>query len=84
MELTFKLTKKPKFILGYLTDMQKFAFVHPVISKIERTGNNSYLVHEKLKLGFIPYSFTYPITIEKKRPDNIVFKAIVMKALGSK
>lgn len=66
MELTFKLTKKPKFILGYLTDMQKFTSVHPVISKVERTGNNGYLVHETLKLGFIPYSFTYAITIEKK------------------
>ena len=45
--------------------MQKFVSVHPVISQIDHIGNESYLVHETLKFGFIPFSFTYPVTIEK-------------------
>ena len=64
MELTFTLTKPADFIFDYLTDMDKFASIHPVISKIDRLGDNRYLVHETLKIGFIPYSFTYPVAIE--------------------
>jgi hypothetical protein len=60
--------------------MQKFVSVHPVISKIDKTGNDSYLVYETLKLGFIPFSFTYPVTIEKNSNDKVVvIRARVMK-----
>ena len=60
--------------------MQKFVSVHPVIFQIDSTGNNSYLVHEALKFGFIPFSFTYPVTIEKHEMDKIVIiRATVMK-----
>jgi len=44
--------------------MQKFASVHPVISKIETIRENNYLVHETLSLGFFPFSFTYPVHIQ--------------------
>ena len=76
MKLSFKLKKTSEFIFDYLTDMQKFVSVHPLISKIDKTGNNSYLVHETLKLGIIPFSFTYPITIEK----NILDKVVIIRA----
>ena len=80
MELSFKLKKTPELIFDYLTDMQKFVSVHPVIYQIDSTGNNSYLVHETLKFGFIPFSFTYPVTIEKHQADMIVIiRATVMK-----
>ena len=80
MKLSFTLRKSPDFIFDYLTDMDKFASIHPVITKIERTGPNTYLVHETLKVGFIPYSFTYPATIESDRASKTVtIKAIVMK-----
>ena len=80
MELSFKLKKTPDLIFDYLTDMQKFVSVHPVIFQIDRIGNNSYLVHETLKFGFIPFSFTYPVTIEKHEVDKIVIiRATVMK-----
>lgn len=60
--------------------MQKFVSVHPVISQIDNTGNESYLVHEKLKFGFIPFSFTYPVTIEKSIVDKkVIIRAIVFK-----
>ena len=80
MELSFRLKKKSDFIFDYLTDMQKFVSVHPVISKIDNTGNESYLVHETLKLGFIPFSFTYPVTIEKNNIQKVVIiRATILK-----
>lgn len=80
MELSFKLRKTPDLIFDYLTDMQKFVSVHPVISQIDSTGNDRYLIHETLKFGSIPFSFTYPVTIEKHLGDKIVIiRATVMK-----
>ena len=80
MILSFTLHKSADFIFDYLTDMDKFASIHPVITKIEKTGENKFLVHETLKLGFIPYSFTYPVTIESEVANKTVsIKAIVMK-----
>jgi len=76
MELTFKLNKTADFVFDYLTDMQKFVLVHPVIYQIDHTGSNAYLVHEKLKFGFIPFSFTYPITVKK----NIIDKIVIIRA----
>jgi len=80
MKLTFAVNKSPEFIFDYLTDMDKFVSIHPLISKIENLGNNHYLAHETLKFGFIPYSFTYPVTIEKDEAEKkIVMKAVVQK-----
>ncbi len=80
MKTSFRLKKTTNIIFDYLTDMQKFVSVHPVIYQIDKTGNESYLVHETLKLGFIPFSFTYPVTIEKDQSAKIVIiRATVMK-----
>lgn len=76
MELSFRIKKTPDFIFDYLTDMQKFVSIHPVITKIEKRVDESYLVYETLKLGFIPFSFTYPVKIEK----DINTKLVVMRA----
>jgi carbon monoxide dehydrogenase subunit G len=80
MKLSFKLNKTSDFIFDYLTDMQKFVSAHPVISQIDDTGNDTYLVHETLKLGFIPFSFTYPVKIEKNKSEKtVIIRATVMK-----
>jgi len=80
MNLSFSLHKSPDFIFDYLTDMDKFAKVHPVITKIDSLGDNRYLVHETLRLGFIPYSFTYPVSIESDQLNGkVTIKATVMK-----
>ena len=80
MKLSFKIHKNIDLVFDYLTDMQKFVSVHPVISKIENTSDKSYLVHETLKFGFIPFSFTYPVTIENSISDKIVvIRATVFK-----
>jgi carbon monoxide dehydrogenase subunit G len=80
MKLTFAVNKSPEFIFDYLTDMDKFVSVHPLISRIENLGDNHFRVHETLKFWFIPYSFTYPVTIQK----NVEEKKIVMKAVIQK
>jgi carbon monoxide dehydrogenase subunit G len=78
MKLSFRIRKNIDHVFDHLTDMKKFVSVHPVIFNIDYIGNESYLVHETLKLGFIPFSFTYPVTIKKNDSDKTVFiKAIV-------
>ncbi len=72
MNLTHKLKKPADFVFAHLTDMQKFAAVHPVIYKINRLDGNTYLIFEKLKIGFIPYSFTYTATVESHSANKMV------------
>ena len=80
MKLSLRIHKNLDFVFDYLTDTQKFVSVHPVISQIDNIGNESYLVHETLKFGFIPFSFTYPVTIRKSTLDKTVtIRATVFK-----
>jgi len=79
MNITYTLNKSEDFIFDYLTDMEKFVSIHPVISKMQKIGNNNYKVYETLKFGFIPYSFTYAATVESDLPNRLVMmKAVVM------
>jgi len=80
MHLIFKINQTPEMVFDYLTDMQKFVSVHPVISKIDRLSENNYLVHETLKAGLVPFSFTYPVTIQQDLDrKRVEMKATVMK-----
>lgn len=67
MTLHFTLHKPASVVFDYLSDMQKFVAVHPVIHRITLMDDGRYRVHETLKLGFIPYSFTYFATLESDR-----------------
>ena len=80
MNLIFKINKPINTVFDYLTDIQKFVALHPVISKIDNLSGNNYLVYETLKLGFIPISFTYPVTIDQSfNNKKILIRATVMK-----
>ena len=80
MKLSFRLQKSSDYIFDYLTDMQKYISVHPVIFKVDRTSDERYLVHETLKFGFLPFTFTYPVTIEKSPIEKtITMRAVVME-----
>lgn len=80
MNLIFKIHQTTEMVFDYLTDMQKFVSVHPVISKIDRLSENNYLVHETLKFGFIPFSFTYLVFVEQSFDQKkVLIKATVMK-----
>ena len=80
MTLSFRIHTNLDLVYDYLTDMQKFVTVHPVIYKMNKTTPDTYLVHETLKAGFISFSFTYPATIEKNEDDkSVIIRAIVFK-----
>ena len=80
MNLQYKVHKPIDFVFDYLTDMQKFASVHPVISKIDNMRNDTYLVHETLTLATFPFSFTYPVYIKSNiEKTTVVLNATVMK-----
>ena len=80
MNLTFRVNKPIDTVFDYLTDIQKFVSVHPLISKIDDLSGNNYLVHETLKVGFIPFSFTYPVKIEQSfQEKKVIIRAIIMK-----
>ena len=72
MKLTFKVHKSIDFVFEFLTDMQKFVLVHPVIYQINNIGNHRYLVYEKLKFGIVPLSFTYPVEIQKNELNKTI------------
>jgi carbon monoxide dehydrogenase subunit G len=79
MNLIFRVDKPINAVLDYLTDMEKYVSIHPVVSKIEHVEGNAYLVHETIKLGPFPYSFTYPVTIvEDAKNCMVIMKATVM------
>ncbi len=80
MTLHFHVKLPLKTVFEYLTDMQKYVCHHPVISQIDETGASTYLVHETLKFGPIPISFTYPVKVEQDNEGKkVIYKANVMK-----
>jgi len=80
MKLTFKSKKSVSEIFEYLSDMQKYAAVHPIISKIETCNEHNYLVFETLKFGFLSLNFKYPVCVMAYFFKlKIVMNAVVMK-----
>lgn len=80
MQLVFKLNNSAEEVVDYLSDMQKFVSVHPVIQKMIPVGNNQYRVHETLKFGFLRFSFRYPAWVEKSADNQtVVIRATVFK-----
>lgn len=78
MNLKFNVKQPLAVVFDYLTDMQKFVSVHPVIFKINRLDGNNYLVYEKL--NFIPFPFTYKVTVTGNSGNGTVtIKALVIK-----
>ncbi len=76
MKLSFNSVKDPDFIFEQLSNTQKFVAIHPVISRMQPTGSDSFLVYETLKFGPLPFYFTYPATVEA----DAALKKVVMRA----
>jgi hypothetical protein len=53
MQLRHTVTKKADVVFEYLTDIQKFVVVHPVIFKIDKIKENSFLAFEKHLHGLV-------------------------------
>ena len=90
--MVFQLTlhheiKKPADeVFLCLTEMSKFTEVHPVIYKIEElgiddSGSARYLIYEKLKLGFMPCSFTYTAKVEYNCESQRVWMSASIRKL---
>jgi len=80
MKIDYRIDQPAEVVFDYLTDMQKFVTVHPIIYRIDDLGENKYLVFEKLNFGFIPYSFTYYASVRADHDNSIVtITATVMK-----
>ncbi len=50
-------------VFDCFSDMQKFAKVHPVITRIEKLSDTKYRVHETLSLFYIPVPITYVVYV---------------------
>jgi carbon monoxide dehydrogenase subunit G len=72
LELVFDVPQPVGVVLAHLADHQLFVAIHPVISRMQATGPGQYLVHETLKVAGLPYSFTYPATIEADQAARTV------------
>ncbi len=82
MNLKFIVNKPISDVITYLTDTNKFVSVHPVITKLDPKGDDNYLVYETLKMGFIPFSFTYPVVIKSDTQKAVVtYSAVVKKTV---
>ena len=80
MTLEFTVNKPRQKVFEYLTDMQKFVEVHPVIFKMDKINENEYLVYEKL--NYIPFPFKYKAVVEGNQAgDKVFIKATVMKII---
>jgi hypothetical protein len=77
LHLSFDLKKSPEFVFESLSEVDKFVKAHPLIYKMEDQGEGNYLVFEKLfLLGFIPYAFTYPATIQSSKENGSVYMEV--------
>ena len=80
MTLNYKVNKTCDQIFEYLTDMSKFVTVHPVIYRIDRIWDNEFLFFETIRIGLIPWSFTYRAIIEGSHDaKKVIMRATVMK-----
>lgn len=68
----YTINKPVENVFPCLSDMQKFADVHPVVYKVEQLGEKEYLFYEKIKILFIPIRFTYNVKIESMEVNKQV------------
>jgi carbon monoxide dehydrogenase subunit G len=80
LKLTFSLTADPEKVFQYLSQPELFVSVHPVVYKMEAIGPDKYRVFEKIRLGFIPYSFNYEAEMSGDRhKQQVHVMAVVQK-----
>lgn len=78
MELHFNVSKPIDLVFEYLTNMDLFVQIHPVIYKSVERAPFSYQVYEKMNIGIIPYKFNYPVILSSDSANKIIdMKAVV-------
>jgi Polyketide cyclase / dehydrase and lipid transport len=64
LTLHFALTKPPAVVYRYLTDMELFVSIHPVIVRAKPLGNNRYRIREKMPvLGLFSWPMSYTVSV---------------------
>lgn len=76
-DLVFRTSKDEDTVKRYLTNADLFVSAHPLIYKMERTGENRYRVFEKINTWFFPYRFTYDALITHDA-NEVEIKATVL------
>lgn len=80
MKLIYQLHTSPEVVFPYLSDMDLFTSVHPVISKMVSTGKDEYTAFETLQIGPVPFSFSYPTVVHhNSTKGSIHMQAIIFK-----
>lgn len=77
-EFIFLVKKSEDFVYRSLTDAASFTSFHPLIYRMEPTGNNQYTVYEQIRFGPITYRFTYPATVHGTGTE-VRMEAVVKK-----
>lgn len=67
-------------VWSYLSDLNKFAEVHPIICKVDTYGGGAYRLYERLPLGPLSLRFSYPVQVTLDPQENII--RYVSKVLG--
>jgi hypothetical protein len=72
MQLTGKhvLTVPPEKVWAMLMDTDKLSRIIPLISRLERIGDNNYKSHLEIKLGPVKASFTGQLDLEDIREQE--------------
>ena len=76
-EFIFKVKKDIIIIKQQLTNVENFVNVHPLIYKMTNLVGNKYMVCEKIKMGAIPFRFTYKAFIPYNK-DSVKIVATIM------
>src|SRR5882757_2098788 len=72
MLLHYTSEKTAEEIFPYLSDMQQFAGVHPVIYKAEFLEETTYRFYEQMHFLAIPFRFNYKVTIQNVKLNESV------------
>jgi carbon monoxide dehydrogenase subunit G len=79
IQLTFHLRQHLSVVWDCLSNMRRFAEVHPVMERATQTGPGKYRMHERLPVACFKVPFSYPVVLAlTKEPHTVKMHAIVM------
>jgi hypothetical protein len=78
MILNHQLRQPIETVFAYLTDLQKYQSIHPLITKVETLPGDIYRIHERFLSS--PWIFTYTATMRcDDRDKSVEMNAVIMK-----
>ncbi|MCE3279757.1 MAG: hypothetical protein K0S44_1948 [Bacteroidetes bacterium] len=81
LTLNAKIKAPKENLYPYFLDFQKFGDLHPLITKVTKTGINKFHIYESvLLLGFIPMKPNYPVEVTEEN-GAIIYNSNVKKGV---